>query len=347
MDDRRGPPHDLLDRRVDRAVEVVEQDLALVGMARELEEAVTDGVARGLVAGHHQQHEERSELGSGQSLAFDLGLHQRGGDVVAGVGQPVLAELLGVLPQLPSGLERPLDRAAVLRIGAAQHDVRAGEDEVLVRFGNAHHLADDVERKTGGDLLDEVDLPLRRHLIDELGGEVADVVRELVDRARREAAVHDEPQLGVARRVHVDHRAEQLVHLGGEVGHVGALSRDEEVGVAAGEHHVVVLDQRPVAGTGRHHLEARLGVERHGPFTAQLGEHRLPTQLGVRPRLEVAEVDVLCSDGVLGQHQCHAFDGNPCGDVWAFHRPHDEQTPKRRQTLRSRRCLLARRSRRR
>ena len=48
-----------------------------------------------------------------------------------------------------------------------------------------------------------------------------------------------------------DHRAEELVHLHGQVGDVHALAGAEEVGAAARRHHVRVPRHRPVAGAAR------------------------------------------------------------------------------------------------
>ena len=67
VDDRRRPAHDLLDRGGRQAVDVVEPALLLVGVLGQRDEAVGDGVAGGLVAGHDEQDEERRQLLRGQA----------------------------------------------------------------------------------------------------------------------------------------------------------------------------------------------------------------------------------------------------------------------------------------
>ena len=62
VDHRRRPAHDLLDRRRRHALEVGRPLAALVREVAERLHAVADGVARGLVAGDHEQHEERRQL---------------------------------------------------------------------------------------------------------------------------------------------------------------------------------------------------------------------------------------------------------------------------------------------
>ncbi len=62
--------------------------------------------------------------------------------------------------------------------------------------------------------------PQRRDAVDDLLRLLAHGVVDLRDLAGREAAVHDQAQLRVLRRVHVDHRAEPLRDLGGHVADV-------------------------------------------------------------------------------------------------------------------------------
>ena len=142
--------------------EVAEPELALVGMLGERLHPVADGVARRLVAGDDEEDEERAELLRGELLAVDLGVHHRRREVVGRVGAAVLAERLGVgeHPQRtrPSGPRSmpPYSGSPTPRI-----DVGPGEDLLLVGGGDAHHLADDLQRQRGGDLLDEVALAVR------------------------------------------------------------------------------------------------------------------------------------------------------------------------------------------
>ena len=63
VDHRGGPAHDLLDRGRRQRVEVGHPAVPLLGVLGEGEEAVGDGVAGGLVAGDHEEDEERRQLG--------------------------------------------------------------------------------------------------------------------------------------------------------------------------------------------------------------------------------------------------------------------------------------------
>ena len=76
VDHRRAPAHDLLDRVLRVAVEVAAPELVLVGVVLQRPHAVADRGAGGLVAGDDEQDEERRELGHGQPLAVDLGVHE-------------------------------------------------------------------------------------------------------------------------------------------------------------------------------------------------------------------------------------------------------------------------------
>ena len=64
---------------------VVDEQLVLVGVVAERADAVRDRVARRLVAGDREQQEEEVEVHLGERVAVDLGLEQRGDDVVARV----------------------------------------------------------------------------------------------------------------------------------------------------------------------------------------------------------------------------------------------------------------------
>ena len=99
---------------------------------------------------------------AGQALAVDLGVHERGGEVVARVGQPVLAQLHGVAAYI----------AMLRRISASNSPPYSGSPTPRIMLvsakicfssvvGDAHHLADDLQRQGRGDLLDEVALAVR------------------------------------------------------------------------------------------------------------------------------------------------------------------------------------------
>ena len=77
VDHRRRPAHDLLDRVLRVGVEVARPQRALVGVLLERPHPVADRGAGGLVAGDDEQDEERRELGDGQPLTVDLGVHER------------------------------------------------------------------------------------------------------------------------------------------------------------------------------------------------------------------------------------------------------------------------------
>ena len=89
------------------------------------------------------------------------------------------------------------------------------------------------------------------------------------DHARREALVDQQAQLGVARRVHVDHRAEELEQLDRQVADVGAAAGDEQLGRAAHRPHVLPARHRPEPGALRQAGVLELLVPRHRPLGAQ------------------------------------------------------------------------------
>ena len=90
----------------------------------------------------------------------------------------------------------------------------------------------------------------------------------------------------MSRIVHVDHRAEELVELGWEVGDVGAGPRLEEVGLTACCHDVGVFGERVVAGPRREVFGPELGEEanRVAPSQGLNAASRAVIELSQNPR---------------------------------------------------------------
>ena len=97
-------------------------------------------------------------------------------------------------------------RIVVVGTLARHHRVGPVRELLAVLDGEAEHLRDDDQRQRLGDVVDEVALTARRDVVDELARELADVVHQLGDARRREAAA-DEPALPrVLGVVHRDDR---------------------------------------------------------------------------------------------------------------------------------------------
>ena len=112
-----------------------------------------------------------------------------------------------------------------LRVGPGQDDVGVGQDHVVLVAGDAHHVADDLQRQPGRDVRHEVARPGGQQVVDDRGGRAAHVVLELGDQPRAERAGDDPAQPGVPGIVHVDHRAEVLVELDRQVRDAGRALR--------------------------------------------------------------------------------------------------------------------------
>ena len=141
-------------------------------------------------------------------------------------------------------------------------------------------------------------------------GAPLDVALELRERARREAARHDAAQPRVARIVHRDHRAEELVQLRRQIGNVDALARAEEIAAPARRHHVGVARHRPVARPLRQRdLRRRLEllVERHRPLAAQQREGALALLAAGRSRTRAGRGGSSSTlAGSFGSNMCRA-----------------------------------------
>ena len=128
-----------------------------------------------------------------------------------------------------------------------------------------------------------------------------------------EALRHDRTEPEVFRVVHADHRAEELVHLLGQVTDVRTLSRAEELRVAADVPDVVMTCQRVVAGSLRKRgcFDQPFREEAQPRCVAQLREGCFSDLAWARPELHVGEVDVVQLDvvgrdaGTVRRHVVH------------------------------------------
>ena len=115
-----------------------------------------------------------------EHVLADVVVHERGGEVVGRVGPPVLGQLVHQAGELHAGVEH----APAMRLAAAEHvgvagpedDVRGVEHRLELAAGDAHHVADDEQRERLRDRLDEVDLALLAHVVDDLGADRLDRV---------------------------------------------------------------------------------------------------------------------------------------------------------------------------
>ena len=221
--------------------------MALIGVLHEGRHPVGDQVSRGLVAGHGQQQDEQVELGLGEPLAVDLGFEEPRDDVVARLLATLAGQVVGGHVELHGRGRGLVARRVVLRVLAADEPVAPVEQAVAVLDRPAQQLGDDLQRQLGRDVGDEVALAVLAHPVDDVVGHVADVVLDAADHPGREAFVHQQPQLGVLRRVHVQHHQLLLgqVLLRHLVEQRGAPVGAEGGGVAVHRDHVLVPRQDP------------------------------------------------------------------------------------------------------
>ena len=200
--------------------------------------------------------------------------------------------------QRGAGAKERLERVLSLRhefgIALTDDDVRHVEDELVLTLRDAHHVADDLDGQPRSARRDEV--AARACFLQTMNDRLrrgVDIFDVALQHAGREPGRHEFAQSSVSRIVHIDHRAEELVELGRQVGHVGALARLEEVGVSARLDDVGVSGERVVAGAGRQEFGVVLGEVPDRVLAAQRLERRIANRDGFRPEtFDVREVDV-------------------------------------------------------
>ena len=144
-------------------------------MLEQGEQAAGDGVARGVVAGDHDQEVEGEELELRDGLAVERRIGQHGREVVARVGAAIGGDLEEERERLLQKSQARLAGVALaLELGILDTEVLVGhaQDEVLLVARNAEHLGDHAKRLAGRDVGDEVALvgaAVARELVEDLG----------------------------------------------------------------------------------------------------------------------------------------------------------------------------------
>ncbi len=272
-----------------------------------------------VVAGDRQQHEERGDLGVRQALAVDLGLDERGHQVVAGLTFAVDRELRRELGQGPQRFAQDLHRrqlAEHLRVGGGDEHVRRGDDALAVGFGDADHVRDRHQRQPLCDQLDEVAAACGRRLLDDRAGVDADPGLDPRDLAGREGGRDEPAKLGVTGRVHREERLRGLEHLRRRVRELDAVARAEGLRVARDAADVLVQHHRPVGLAplvGQVEDVLRGLVEGERLLAAQEGEVLVALLGRAPPEVERTEVDV---GRVRGLRRGHAPTLAPALAAW-------------------------------
>ena len=147
VDDRRRPPHDLLDSRSAQAVEIVPPPLSLFGITRQGEHTVADGVAGGLDTGPNEQVEERRNLGGGQPFTIYLRLNQARRQVISWSAAPVVGEGLAIVADASQCARVRVHIGCHLRISESEDLIGQLKELLVVLLRYAHHVADHLQRK--------------------------------------------------------------------------------------------------------------------------------------------------------------------------------------------------------
>src|SRR5262245_63241426 len=210
VDDRGHPANDLLDGRGEE-VRAALQAAQLARVLDEGEHPAGGGVARGLVAGDHDDEAPGQHVHLRQGLAVDAGLYDERDEVVAGVAPLLLDELREVEEELGHRLARRvlarLPLALVLGIGGPDRAVGPVEEQVPVRLRQAEEPGDHGDRERRSHLLHEIALA-RVALLDQgvhdLPRDLLDVAVQPLESARGEALAHQLAVDPVLRRIHLD-----------------------------------------------------------------------------------------------------------------------------------------------
>ena len=130
--------------------------------------------------------------------------------VVTGCALALGDHALEVIPQLTQS------RQALLNIGCAGEPVHLGDQHLAVFHGGVGHAHEQLHRKLLGQFAQKLAMPALQNLVNELAGQLANPVLQLLHTRRGEKGVDDAAQLGVQGRI-------GLVRQGGRLARVGRV----------------------------------------------------------------------------------------------------------------------------
>ena len=193
-----------------------------------------------------ERDEEQVELDVVEALAVDLGLHERGHDVVARVAAAVGGHRVAQRVDLDRRPARVRRELLVVGIVARADEVVGQLEHPGPLLGlEADHLADHLHRDLGGDLLDELALAPLAHVVDDDGSARRSISSTSVAIIRGVNALRHQAAVAVVLgRVHVEDREAQLGQ------RLLVLRRDERAAELGGERLAVVAHRAHVGVLG-------------------------------------------------------------------------------------------------
>ena len=248
----------LLDGGLDQ-LRALAQQRELLGILHQGEHRRAVGRARRVVARRHQQDEEDGDLDLVELLAVDLGVHQRGDEIVARISRrsSICSFTYSMISLKIASVSRPL--LADLRVLERGEHVRPVHERRVVLGRRAEQRADHPRRDrratsaTRSKRSRSATLSRTRLMIWLI------VTLVLGDAVRGERLVHQRLEPVVARRVHRDHLQPLHVERHPDVVDVedAAPLGGERLEVAGHGAHVLVAGDRPEAALVRRGAPAR------------------------------------------------------------------------------------------
>ena len=268
---------ELLDARLDQRRIGLEHP-ELVRVLEEGEEPVADQVDRGLVPGDEEEHAGGDQLTLAELVALFLGRDEAGEQIRLRILPARGDEGAEIVGEGKAGVPAARDDIGV---GGQDARVEAPRDvggpvleHVLIRGGDAQHLADHPDGKRVGEVLDHVHGAGALDPVEEAVHDLLDVRAHHLDDPRREGAAHERAQTRVVRWILEQHVAGARGVLGQaepgfhELGH--ALAAEARI---AQDHDRVVV--------ARAHPESERALV-HGVFFAEGTVERIRIRVELR-----------------------------------------------------------------
>ena len=141
-----------------------------------------------------QKDEERGDFGGRKTFTVDFGLYQAGGQILAGTMAAVVGQRGGVGTHIHRHRGELVEIGRDVGVSEPQDHIRPSEDLLMVFLGDAHHVADDLQRQWTGQFGDDVALAVRmvgQHRRNQLMGALANRVLGAGHHPWRKRAAHD------------------------------------------------------------------------------------------------------------------------------------------------------------
>ena len=175
---------------------------------------MSDCISGCFISGDYQQNEKTPKLLRRKPLAINHCMHHHTRQIICWVGESSFAKCLGIGEHADTGFNQSFKSASEVWVTSTKNRVRPIEYLPFVRFWDAHHFANYLQRKFASYCINKIKFltfKLLKHTINNCSRLDFYIFFDARNLAWRKALRDNRSQAKMLRVIHADHRPEKLV----------------------------------------------------------------------------------------------------------------------------------------